>query len=86
MKYVEQDMSPGYTKATTAKLEDLCMGHLTHKELANTLRMLGRYDANHEAMVTAARDRIAYLAAKVEQLEEEANARHGQKCPHCSTA
>lgn len=62
---------PGYDHAQKSKLEDLAFGHWSHKKLAGQVRMLMRSDLDHEAIVMAARDRIAWLAKRVEDLESE---------------
>lgn len=51
--------------------ETMCMGHLSDIEVANKVRMLYRDTLNHEAVCTAARDRIMYLSQRVDELEQE---------------
>lgn len=63
--------APGYAKAQNAELSDLMMGDLSHEEVANRVRGLMRDDWNFEPTLCAARDRIAWLAARVEELETE---------------
>lgn len=65
------DDAPGYTRAQQKPLEELCMGNLSHRDMANKVRMLMRTDWQHEAVVTACRDRIAWLAAENERLNVE---------------
>ena len=65
------DDAPGYTAAQTSELEHLAFGHLSHRDLANKVRMLMRTDFEFEGLVVAARDRIAWLAARVEELEAQ---------------
>ena len=60
---------PGYERAQSSTLEELAMGDKSHREIAGMVRMLMRTDLQHEAVCLAARDRIAWLAARVEQLE-----------------
>lgn len=50
-------------------LTKLCGGHLSHDEVAGRVRMLMRHDLDHEPVCTMARDRIKWLAWRVEQLE-----------------
>lgn len=64
------DDAPGYTRAQQSELSDLAMSDLTHRQLANRVRMLMRTDWTYEAVVVAARDRIAWLAKRVEDLED----------------
>lgn len=63
------DVCPGYTRAQRSRADELALAHLSHKDLANRVRMLMRDDLDHEIVCAAARDRIAWLAARVEELE-----------------
>lgn len=65
------DDAPGYTRAQQSELHELRFGEWTHRELANRVRMLMRDDWSHEAVVVACRDRIAWLAKRVEDLEAQ---------------
>lgn len=51
--------------------DTMCMGHLSDIEMAHVVRMLYRDTLNHEAVCTAARDRIMYLSQQVKRLEKE---------------
>lgn len=51
--------------------ETMCMGDKSDIEVAHLVRMLMRKDLMHEAVCTAARDRIMYLSQRVERLEKE---------------
>jgi len=51
--------------------ERMCMGHLSDIDVAHKVRMLYRTDLDHEAVCTAARDRIMYLSQQVELLKQE---------------
>jgi hypothetical protein len=50
------------------KFEDCAMNYLSDLEMAFKVRMLMRNDLDHEAVCTAARDRIMWLS---QQLEEQ---------------
>ena len=45
--------------------ENMCMGDKSDIEVAHLVRMLMRRDLMHEAVCTAARDRIMYLVNKL---------------------
>jgi len=55
--------------------ETMCMGDKSDIEVAHLVRMLYRDTLNHEAVCTAARDRIMYLSQQVERLEQEVDTR-----------
>lgn len=63
------DLSPGYTRAQNIPLDQLVWGAMSHKEVANMVRMLTRSDLGHEGVCLAARDRIAWLAKRVEEMQ-----------------
>ena len=54
------------------KKETMCMGNLSDIEVAGKVRMLMRYDLDHEAVCTAGRDRIMYLSQQLEKWKREA--------------
>lgn len=60
------------TPLHNANLENLCGGHLSHDEVASKVRMLRRTDLDHEPVCTMARDRIKWLANRVDELQQDA--------------
>lgn len=59
-----------HTVLHSADLSKLTGGHLSHDEVAAKVRMLMRSDLDHEAVCCMARDRIKWLAWRIECLEE----------------
>lgn len=50
--------------------DKMIFAHLSDLEMALKVRMLMRFDLDHEAVCTGARDRIMYLSQQVEELEQ----------------
>lgn len=57
------------TPLHSTDLSKLCAGHLTHDQVAAKIRMLMRDTIDHEMVCTMARDRIKWMAWRIQQLE-----------------
>lgn len=65
------DPSIGYRAANQAARDEISLNWLPHHTIADMVRMVTRDAVLLEPTVVAARDRIAWLAGRVEALEAE---------------
>lgn len=71
LELVEHAVPPHVTSQHAAgrPLEQTAGGQYTHNQVASRVRMLYRFDLDHEGVCLMARDRIVWLAARVAELE-----------------
>lgn len=63
-----KQLAEHHATAVSDELRETAGGHLSHDELARQVRMLLRGDYNHEAVCLMGRDRIVWLARKLDEL------------------
>jgi hypothetical protein len=63
-----------YSEKVDRDLRKTCHGDWSHEQVAGNVRMLMRNDLDHESICTTARDRIIWLARRVEELEAQLHA------------
>jgi len=68
-QWLDDFVAERHTGIAAMPLERIAAGHLAHGVVAGKVRMLMRTDLDHEAVCTMARDRIVWLAGRVEALE-----------------